>query len=523
MNNIINEVEREHLLDNMKKLLSEYDYRYSESALNDIIDEWSAQKEELIEAFRKHPNYIGNFMIVYDYNYERVVDERASSVFGDYITDLARIYRNDVLEEIKERREQDGCSWLPKVLFDFFANLKNYAARTVSEEVANLINSVVPEAHVHTGEKMSRAVNKICKYLGYDKDPDYNREFAKYADSLSPMVIKRHTVLSVNPLDYLTMSFGNSWASCHTIDKHNLRGMPNSYEGQYSSGTMSYMLDGSSMVFYTVDASYDGTEYWDQPKINRQMFHYGEDKLVQSRLYPQDNDYGSDSLYDQYRAIVQNIISTCFGFPNLWRLRKGSRAASEYIDTEGTHYDDYAYVEKCTLSILHGSNNENSFTVGASPICIECGCIHDVEENINCCSESGGCYCDNCGDYISEDDAIYVGDYVYCRDCVEYCNYCEEYHRGDSTYVYGYGDVCDDCLSAHFEYCEDCDSYVHDDNAYWIDGCNKWVCRDCIDEYTQCDECEEYYHNDDITEVGNRCLCPNCYEDECEEESDEAC
>lgn len=518
MSNIISEVERKHLLDNMKTLLEEYEYRYSESALNDIIDEWATQKKELIEAFKKHPNYTGNFMIIYDYNYERVVDEKASFVFGEYITALAEAYKNDIPEEMKERRIEDRCAWLPDILFKFFQDLEKYAARTVSEEVANLINSVAPAARIHTGEKMSRAVNKICKYLGYDKHPNYNREFAKYADSLSPMVIKRHTVLSINPLDYLTMSFGNSWASCHTIDKHNRRSMPNSYEGQYSSGTMSYMLDGSSMVFYTVDASYDGAEYWDQPKINRQMFHYGEDKLVQSRLYPQDNDYGSDSIYEQYRAIVQNIISICFGVPNLWRLRKGTTAAKEYIDTEGTHYPDYQYVDKCTLSILQGSNNENCFTVGASPICIECGCTHDVEENINCCHESG-CCCDACGDHIPDGDQIWIGDYVYCDDCVEYCQYCEEYHRGDSTYIRGYGDVCDDCLSEHFVLCEDCDEYVFVDDAYWIEDCDKWVCRDCIDNYTQCDDCCDYYSNEDIHKVGDKCLCSNCYEDE----SQEAC
>ena len=40
-------------------------------------------------------------------------------------------------------------------------------------------------------------------------------KFAKYADSINPIKVKRHTVLSVHPIDYYTMSFGNSWTSCH--------------------------------------------------------------------------------------------------------------------------------------------------------------------------------------------------------------------------------------------------------------------------------------------------------------------
>jgi hypothetical protein len=201
-------------------------------------------------------------------------------------------------------------------------------------------------------------MNKLFTYLGYNKHPDYNREFAKYADALNPLVIKRHTILSLNPLDYLTMSFGNSWASCHTIDKENKRNMPNSYQGQYSSGTMSYMLDATSMVFYTVDKSYEGIEYWTQPKINRQMFHYAEDKLVQGRLYPQDND-GCQNEYTGYRNLVQEIIAQVLEVPNLWSLKIGTNAAGRYIYTRGTHYADYCYYDNCSLSTLKGSENED--------------------------------------------------------------------------------------------------------------------------------------------------------------------
>ena len=164
----------------------------------------------------------------------------------------------------------------------------------------------------------------------------------------------------MNPLDYLTMSFGNSWASCHTIDKTNKRRMPNSYEGMYSSGTVSYMLDKPSMVFYTVDAAYEGKDFWHEPKINRQMFHWAEDKLVQGRLYPQDND-GNGGAYTPYREIVQKIMSEIFEFPNLWTVSKGTDAASKYVVSEGTHYRDYESYSNCTLSRPKGSENEEYF------------------------------------------------------------------------------------------------------------------------------------------------------------------
>ena len=177
------------------------------------------------------------------------------------------VLKNDVPKEVEETRKKEGCHFLPSdayLALSYDGMLRTLDVLLTSEQ-AEEINKVFPFAYAHTGQKANRVVNKIMKYLGYDKHPDYNKEYAKYADSMSPMTIKRHTILSLNPIDYLKMSFGNSWASCHTIDQKNKRDMPNSYQGAYCSGTISYMLDGTSMVFYTVDASYEGDEFYDEP------------------------------------------------------------------------------------------------------------------------------------------------------------------------------------------------------------------------------------------------------------------
>ena len=277
---IITETERENLVEDIKELLDEYDYDYSTFAIESIVDEWADQKEELILAFKKHPNYIdGKFMIAFNYDYERTFDKAAVKKFGEWLVDIVPSRYEDIPDCIKERR--NGCLFLPNDLWNFLEDLGEYITdRTISKELTMELEDIIPEIRPHAGEKTSRVINKICTYLGLNKHPDYNREYAKFADALNPLVIKCHTVLSLNPLDYLTMSFGNSWASCHTIDKNNKRGMPDNYSGCYSSGTISYMLDGSSMVLYTVDSKYDGDDYWTQSKINRQMFHWGEEKLV---------------------------------------------------------------------------------------------------------------------------------------------------------------------------------------------------------------------------------------------------
>ena len=515
--------ERSYLLDNMKNLLEEYDYKYESDSLEKIIDEWSSQKAGLIDAFKKHPNYIeGKFMIAFDADYERKIETRPSYDFKDWLryTAIPEAHRNGYFpQEVKDGT--DYGDYLPWRIYDFFVYLPNYAERCISEGTANHLNEICPMLRARAGQKTSRVVNKLCNYLGLDRIYGYNREFAKYADSLSPMIIKRHTILSLNPLDYLTMSFGNSWASCHTIDKKNKRRMPNNYSGCYSSGTISYMLDPSSMVLYTVDATYNGNEYWCQPKINRQMFHYGEEKLVQARLYPQDNDSCGD-VYTPYRNIVQQIISIIFDLPNLWTLSKGTDVASRYISSHGTHYRDYECYDNCSLSRIKGSENEDYINVGARPICVNCGERHTNETNINHC---GYARCADCGCILNEEDAIEIDGEIYCRGCCHWCDRCDQYVHEDARWIEGYGYVCSDCLERDFMYCDSCDEYEREEEMTWIECEDRYVCSSCLDRYySYCEDCGDYFPDDDMHTFAGRQLCEDCYNSRTENnENEEVC
>lgn len=509
---IITDEERNVLLENMKGLLDEYDYQYTEEALNKIINTWATNKADLITAFKKHPNYLeGKFMIVFSHNFDRNVDVREIVNFKDWLINLGiTMAVREFMPEDMRNHVIDYGRKLPSEIFRFVFDLPTNTAQYIDDEIVAKLDEICPSIHANKGQKMSRVVNKLLSYIGYDKLPDYNRMFAKYADALNPLQITRHTVLSVNPLDYLTMSFGNSWASCHTIDKENKRGMPNSYEGMYSSGTVSYMLDSPSMVFYTVDASYNGNNFWNEPKINRQMFHWGEDKLIQGRLYPQDND-GNNSAYTPYREIVQSIMSELFGFTNLWTVSKGTGASAKYVFSEGTHYKDYECYDNCTLSRPKGSENENDITIGHDPICINCGEEHDTQDNISCCAKK--VFCAHCGSEIDDGDIRWIDDEPYCCDCSFWCELCDEYHVGEGTRVRGFGIVCNSCLD-DFYHCEECGEYVTERHATWVESEGAYFCDDCIeDDFAPCEQCGELHRYRNMREVARRMLCPDCAEE----------
>ena len=530
MSNIITKEERETLLDQMENLLDEYDYEYTDRALNEIIDTWANNKKDLITAFKKHPNYLeGKFMIVFSHDFERGIDLNALGGFKSWVINkdvVNYVKENNFMPESMKKETLLNGQKYPTEIFNFLFEIPKYTFQYIDSEFADKLNRICPEVHAHDGQKTSRVINKLLTYIGVSKHPEYNREFAKYADALNPLKITRHTILSVNPLDYLTMSFGNSWASCHTIDKQNKRKMPNSYHGMYSSGTISYMLDSPSMVFYTVDASYDGNDFWNEPKINRQMYHWGEDKLIQGRLYPQDND-GCSAGYTAFRSIVQKIMSEIFDFPNFWTVSKGTSEAGKYIESEGTHYRDYDNFENCTLSRPKGNDNDNDITVGHAPICIECGYEHDCEDNISCCNN--GIKCAACGEYVDEDDAIYIDEEPYCRDCVFYCDDCGEYYVGEGTYVHDsrcyelY--VCESCRDEYYECCAECGEYHPRDYMNYIESQGEYVCSDCCDYYYSfCEECGECFRNNNLREHKGKMYCEDCLREilEHETEIDEA-
>lgn len=455
---VLSDEMRKELLNEMMELYMTYDYAPTEKGVNAQLDEWAKNKGNLIKWMENHPNYNGKFQIAFDVDFQRRIDIAAIITFFDYLKSLVPeskigpftfsevyeikeklgdiVYLFERFDGIRNINEYDKEYY--KSEYEKFMNyvgefkrrfrlsnscaysMKNYELKNkidclinelramdcishiADEKIAQKFNYYFPELKATNGQKISRIVNKLCKQLGFDKDKDYNREFAKFSDAINPLTIKRHTVLSCHPVDYLTMSFGNSWSSCHTIDKKNKRDMPNSYQGQYSAGTLSYMLDETSAVFYTVDAKYDGDKLELEPKINRCMFHIGEYKVVQGRVYPQDND-GENSIYTEIRNIVQKIIADCWGKPNMWVLKKGTSACAYVTNTKGVHYKDYLNYDSCNVSYLKldesGIVNDESITIGHNPICPQCGDEHTYEESVECIY----CY-DECRNEDIDDD-----------------------------------------------------------------------------------------------------------------------
>lgn len=376
-----------------------------------------------------------------------------------------------------------------------FRNLmvRDLETNIISEEFEGKFNAIFPQIRCAAGTRIVKVIKRVCKAYGLEeikdiretrwiddngvehtrtKDYGYNGQIAKLGDAINPLDIKRFTIISVNPLDYLTMSFGNGWASCHTIDKENIRDNENSYEGMYCSGCLSYMLDSSSLIFYTVRSEYQGNDFEEEDKINRVVFSFNRDftTLVEGRVYPDGRDGGDKSLASQFREVMQMVICTCTGENNLWVTKKGTGDICNHVLTRGTHYPDYRHYDDCAISYLKGKYNDDidkypKTEIGHNPICPDCGKEHHQEGWLCCpsCQSDYDHICERCNEGFNDDyDTIRCEDtgYYYC---------CPECANNDGVY-----------------YCEDDDLWHDEYNAYY-------------DSYRDC-----YYHEPEVeTEDGN--------------------
>ena len=145
--------------------------------------------------------------------------------------------------------------------------------------------------------------------------------------------------------------------------------MPNSYQGQYCGGTLSYMLDSTSIITYVVSK---GGDAQDDGKIYRNMFHYGANALIQGRIYPQGND-GSTDLYAKFRNFMHEEMSKMLDLgDDTWEVEGGTRACCNHSYSSGYYYRDYGHFAYCNVSYPKNSR-PGVMNIGHNGICPCCG------------------------------------------------------------------------------------------------------------------------------------------------------
>ena len=382
----------------MKTLLRKYGYHPTDYGIGQILNTWRERKANLIRLLEGTPGYNGNYQVVFPVSFPREIESHA---VYDFFNNMRQYAYSQLAESEMSYSEWDGSSRncffgflfrdVEKVrkfnLIDYFINYWT-PKRELSVDDAQCINEWLPEMKAHSGQKASRVIMKYCKMVGYDKTEDFNCRYAVLSDAITPGRIKQLGVISVNPVDYYTSAFGNSWTTCATIDKEDVHGYDLGFHGTSSGGCGSYMEDGVTFLFYTIDRDYKGNTPELEKKIYRNLFHYDGNRLVQGRVYPKDKD-GATDLYKEFRETVMEKL-----FPGVeWTTEFGTDACIRATLTCGHHYPDYECFSDCNVSTPVEREDEDfpEIIIGSSYHCPCCGRLH----NRKACIECEKCYNNN--------------------------------------------------------------------------------------------------------------------------------
>lgn len=248
------------------------------------------------------------------------------------------------------------------------------------------------------GMKVSKCFKQLIK-----KDWLYEI-VTKYSMFLQSLKAKGTAVLSIDPIDFLTMSANKSgWRSCHAPD------------GEYRVGQISYMMDNCSVISY-VKSKEDcelscGVVHAN--KIWRQivLINTNNSYALQARQYPACNDANALTVGNMLKEVIETWTSKSYE-------RHDASVNNPYFNNLQTDLD-------CDYTLFYNDISNTAFETGYMIVPAEFE-KKDFIDEINTeefplivvgepvpCLCGCGTFLENAEHYFQENDGYYDEDYNY--------------------------------------------------------------------------------------------------------------
>ena len=324
---------------------------------------------------------------------------------------------------------------------------------------------------VQKGQKPMRVLGRFLTYCKNVEGADaVIREYEEFrlAHSmiLNDKVVKGNMVISIHPLDFMTMSDNNSkWGSCMSWME----------QGCYHVGTVEMMnsnnvlccyLENAEPFYFSRKKEDSDEDYLWYNKKWRQLVYCTKDIIVSGKPYPYHNDEISKALIQIIRDLARKNLGWTYSFgPEEYRDMihiTGSysmRRAKGYI-----HYKDMR--KHNILFDSKGMYNDMLNDSGTTYWCVR----NKVKHN-KVISYSGKAPCLCCGNsviYETMDDYDYNERYanchsVICQDCMDLfrCDICNDTYPTKKHYTVYLENgreirICEDCIRDYIRKCPDC-------------------------------------------------------------------
>lgn len=330
----------------------------------------------------------------------------------------------------------------------------------VNNHVYQLMVRVGVDRGIRIGMKLGKALRKVMVNVGEDMEFQevsiFDKHLALFVEALKTTTVTETYYLSISYFDFMRMSVGNSWDSCHHIAG-----------GGWRAGCLSYAGDCVTGILYRESGRNDSL-------ISRAVVFFDDDKIWLSRVY------GDSSTINGAMDLIAEQITT---------LTDNSHTVSErmlrgFTDT-GLHYADYESHECMAYEYNHAILEYSASTriIGSDARCLLCDDRFTDEEELACDTCISGLECERCGCNVSEDEVIYTEeDEILCHACAYYCEECGTYHSLEYVVDTPSGIMCMDCFNDKYTRCEHCGKLVQYDEDACVNDWGEILCPTCYAE-----------------------------------------
>lgn len=447
------------------------------------VDEWL---KDWAKDNKKLFKLLGNkFIVEIPYTYKKsseMIESEIKELLESELVDNIKSEFHNVIFALEEEREIDYDTRLN--LFNLWNSLCFYRNSTFNTIKIKINNRSL---QIQKGAKPIKALGKAIKWLKEIKNnqkicEDFEKFRQKHSMIYNDADIKSTLVLSIHPMDFLTMSDNNNnWSSCMSWLK----------SGCYHAGTVEMMNSNVALCAYlkskcdfkyaiNYDEEKDEFSYdnWNS-KQWRQLIYVNKDIILAGKPYPFQSEDMTKVIITEVKKLAKNNFNWDYHFgPELYFDMLGVNSLYGMERVRQMYFDKKKNIFVHTNAMYNDMLNDNS---------TEYWCYRNKPKKSYILNLSGKISCVCCGNYnvIGESD-YYTDEYndrfdntgkTICYDCEKEnnCHYCDR--SSDSIIgirkLYNLLDVqgesikvCKDHLEEEFCLCPCCGEMIKNPYAW---------------------------------------------------------
>lgn len=403
-----------------------------------ILEEWANKKKNLY-------TWLGNNLTISkEFEYTKSIDQITTEMNEYMYNEKTKDFRTSYNRLLWASFDAD-TEWKMRELI----STESLANNTY---IGSDFTIEFPNGRTYRVTKGCKAIKALGKIAEGFKLEGFEEFRIAHSQTLNQKKLKGELVLSIHPIDFITMSDNDcGWSTCMSWEEY----------GEYRRGTVEMMNSPKVIIAYLKSSEDMRLEngYTCSNKKWRQLFVVDPNVIASIKEYPYYNKEITNAVLNWLKELAKlnlgiNFMetqeycpsSTKFNLPHLPK-EKNNFYLQFYANTM---YNDFGRVPDCHYVAFNEAFDSNIISIYSDP---------KVEINY-----SGMSQCMICSDLAAD---FYNESALACNACEEYfvCDYCGEKIYGESYYVNGH-DVCYHCYEEHSVECSICEElHMTNDDA----------------------------------------------------------